>query len=77
VAPKPKGSVQRSAAFARGGDDRMVKPQAAGPIKAGQTGKAQTPAPGKRAAAGGPPIRRGASSVPVKAGHTAPPRKGR
>jgi hypothetical protein len=76
IVPKTKKGLERSGAFARGGNTPMIKPQAAGPAKPAITGKAQTAAPGKRAAAGGPPIRAASSSKPAAAGHTGP-RKGR
>ena len=67
--------------FAKGGSgaaNKMMGAQSAGKAKPGVTGKAQTPAPGKRVATGGPKMARDASlSVPAKASHTAPPRKGR
>ena len=55
----------------------MFKPQAAGQAKAGQTGKAQTAAPGAKRATGGPRLTGVSLSTPAKAGHTASPRKGR
>jgi hypothetical protein len=70
---KTKPGFQRAATFARGGNTPMHKPQAAGPIKAGQTGKAQTVAPGRQRASGGPPTRAAASSSkPAAAGRTGP-----
>jgi hypothetical protein len=48
-----KKDRQGGAVFAKGGKAHMVKPQAAGPDKPGNTGKDQTPAPGARAAKGG------------------------
>jgi hypothetical protein len=70
--PKPQHGV----IFARGGSgpaNRMVREQAAGPAKAGITGKKQTPAPGAKQASGGPKTPRGVSAaVPASAGHTAP-----
>src|SRR4029077_8190586 len=41
---------ERGAAFARGGNDPMLPKQAAGPMRAGQTGKQQNAAPGAKAA---------------------------
>ena len=40
MTPKSKKSVQRSAAFAEGGPNKMMKPQAAGPQKPGTTAHA-------------------------------------
>jgi hypothetical protein len=48
-----KKDSQRGAALAKGGKAHMVKPQAAGPDKPGNTGKDQSAAPGARAAKGG------------------------
>jgi hypothetical protein len=77
VKPK-KSSVQRGAAYAEGGSTRMLKQQAAGPMKAGQTGKQPNPAPGERAASGGSRTSSAPSlAVPAKAGRTAPATKGR
>jgi hypothetical protein len=74
--PKPKKEAMHRVTFAKGGDDRMVKPQAANPQKPGGTAHAvKGGAPGKRAAAGGPPIRGASVSSPAKAGRTGP-RKG-
>jgi hypothetical protein len=75
--PKPKQDVVAGKIYAEGGSGKMVRPQAAGPAKAGITGKIQSPAPGKRAAAGGPKTHGVAVSTPAKAGHTSPTRKGR
>ena len=50
---KSKKDVERERQFAKGGSAKMVKPQAAGPSRSGQTGKAQTAAPGARSAKGG------------------------
>jgi hypothetical protein len=76
--PKQKSS-ERDVSFAKGGPNKMMKPQAAGPQKPGVTAHAvKDGAPGKRAATGGPKTGRDASlSAPAKASHTAPPRKGR
>ena len=70
-APPPRG-----AAFAKGGQDKMFKPQAAGPAKHAVTGKARTAAPGAKRAAGGPPMRGAAASRPAAAGRTSPVKKG-
>jgi hypothetical protein len=78
MTPRPKKSVERSTTFARGGNDRMLPKQAAGPMKAGQTGKQPNPAPGRRAASGGSRTSSAPSlAVPAKAGRTAPATKGR
>jgi hypothetical protein len=74
---KTKPSFQRKAAFAKGGKTPMFSKQAAGPDRPGNTGKDQSAAPGKRAAAGGPPTRGIALSKSAAAGRTAPPTKGR
>src|SRR5262245_21332913 len=65
-----KRESQRGTTFARGGNDRMFKEQAAGPAKPGQTGKNQSPAPGARAARGGPKVHAGGRSVPASPGST-------
>jgi len=74
-----KQKSERDVSFAKGGSTRMMKPQAAGPQRPGVTAHAvKDGAPGKRAATGGPKTARDVSlSVPAKASHTAPPRKGR
>ncbi len=75
---KPKQSSEHRAAFATGGKTRMLSPQAAGPQKPGVTAHAVKGAvPGPQRASGGPSERGSSSSTPAKAGHTAPPRKGR
>jgi hypothetical protein len=74
---KTKPGFQRVAAFAKGGNTPMHKPQVAGPAKPAITGKAQTAVPGKRVAAGGPPTRGASLLKPVTPGHTAPLKKGR
>jgi hypothetical protein len=74
--PSPKTSVQHRGTFAKGGTGHMIKAQSAGPAKPAMTGKAQTPAPGKRSASGGPRLPRGTSAAPAKSGHTAPVTKG-
>jgi hypothetical protein len=56
----------------------MLRKQVAGPQKPAATGHAvKGAAPGSKRAIGGAPMRGLASSVPAKAGHTAPPVKGR
>jgi hypothetical protein len=58
VRSTPKIDRERdTGTFAKGGEGRanhMVKPQAAGPAKPGRVGKVETPAPGAKAAKGGP-----------------------
>jgi hypothetical protein len=73
--PKSKKEAEHPASFGRGGPGHMFSKQAAGPARPGVTGKTQNKAPGKRAAAGGPPIRGVSSALPAKAGRTGP-RKG-
>jgi hypothetical protein len=75
--PSPKVDKQRGARYAQGGGDKMFKPQSAGPQKPGITGKNQTPAPGAKAARGGPRTTGHSVSAPAKAGHTAPSGKDR
>jgi hypothetical protein len=82
--PMPKPSVNQSkrdrqhdAAFAKAGNTKMHKPQAAGLAKSGQTGKAQTPAPGAKRASGGPRTTGYSLALPAVGGHTAPIHKGR
>jgi hypothetical protein len=61
--------------FAQGGKgspNKMFGQQSAGKAAPGHSGKIPTPAPGKRAAAGGPALGRDARSMPAKAAHTAP-----
>jgi hypothetical protein len=77
MSPRPKGSVQHGAAFAKGGKTKMFGKQAAGPDRPGNTGKDQSAAPGAKAAKGGPHLSRSAVSLLAKAGRTAPPTKGR
>jgi len=78
---KPRSKAERLAdtSYAEGGTGKMAKPQAAGPVKPGRTGKIQSPAPGPQRAAGGGKTPRAVSlAVPAKAGRTAPVReKGR
>jgi hypothetical protein len=73
--PKPsvnasKHDRQRDAAFTKGGDDRMFKKQAAGPAKAGQTGKNESAAPGAKATKGGPKSKAPGRALPAKGGRT-------
>jgi hypothetical protein len=77
---KSKQLSEHGKAFAKGGKgipNKMFAPQAAGKAASGVTGKIQGSAPGKRAAAGGPPIRGVSLSKPAAAGRTAPPTKGK
>jgi hypothetical protein len=74
--PKKK-STQRAVDFAEGGSRKMFSKQAAGPDKPGNTGKDQSPAPGARAAKGGPKNRGYGLALPAVGGHTAPMHKGR
>ena len=74
---KAKKSAMRDVAYARGGADRMFREQSAGKARPGITGKVQTPAPGAKAASGGPKTRGVSVVVPAVPGKTAPPRKGR
>jgi hypothetical protein len=69
---RPKKLAQHPTTFAKGGSGHAFRKQAAGPAKAGQTGKQQTAAPGAKRAAGGPPLPGVATSVPAKPGHTGP-----
>jgi hypothetical protein len=48
-----KKESQAPRAYAKGGATKMFREQAAGPAKSGQTGKAQTSAPGAKGARGG------------------------
>jgi hypothetical protein len=48
-----KKESQAPRTFAKGGATKMFREQAAGPVKSGQTGKAQTSAPGAKGARGG------------------------
>jgi hypothetical protein len=66
---------ERATPYARGGSTKMFPKQAAGPAKPAITGKAQTVAPGRKSAVGGPPTRGVSSALPAKAGRTGP-RKG-
>ena len=77
VTPKSKREFERPAAFAKGGSDRMFKQQAAGPAAPARTGKAQSTAPGARAASGGAPQRGHSTAAPAKPGHSGPARKER
>ena len=66
------------ASFAKGGKDKMFKPQAAGAAAPARTGKIQSPAPGAKSAAGGPQQRGHSKSTPALAGHSGPgPKKER
>lgn len=66
-----KRAEQHGKTFAAGGKTHMAKPQAAGPVRPGVSGKSQTAAPGGRAAAGGPPIPpRVSKARPAKGGVT-------
>jgi hypothetical protein len=68
---RSKAERLRDASFAEGGSTRMIRQQAAGPAKAGITGKPQNVAPGQKRAAGGPKTPRGVSlSTPAKPGRT-------
>jgi hypothetical protein len=75
--PKPKRSIQRDTDFAEGGNTKMHRQQAAGPITPARTGKIQNAAPGKRAATGGPRTKGYSLALPAQPGHTAPIHKGR
>jgi len=75
-APETKKSVQRGAAYAEGGEDKMFKPQAANPRRPGRTAHAvKSAAPGSKRAVGGGPTPRavGGVSVPAAAGQTGAP----
>jgi hypothetical protein len=63
-----KPTAQRGATYARGGSTRMFKPQAAGPDRAGNTGKDQTAAPGAKGPTGGTARFTPSKAVPAKAG---------
>ena len=65
-----RGTQVRNTQFGKGGSARMFKQQAAGPAKAGQTGKNQTSAPGAKAAKGGPKSKVPGRSVTAKGGAT-------
>jgi hypothetical protein len=69
--------AQRRITFGKGGSTKMFGKQAAGTDKPGNTGKDQSPAPGAKRAVGGHRTTGHSLSMPAKAGHTAPPRKGR
>jgi hypothetical protein len=64
------GTQVRNTQFGKGGSARMFKQQAAGPAKAGQTGKNESAAPGAKAAKGGPKSKVPDRSVPAKGGAT-------
>jgi hypothetical protein len=68
-----KKDRQRPAALARGGKDKMFGEQSAGPARSGQTGKAQTAAPGAKGARGGATkMAAFTPAKPAKAGITGP-----
>lgn len=75
AAPKSKQQSERDKTFAKGGQTRMLPKQSAGPQKPGGTAHAVNP--GSKRAAGGPKQHGVSLSRPAKAGHTAPPVKGR
>lgn len=75
--PKPKQKSERDVQFAKGGNTPMHSKQAAGAAKGGHSGKVQSPAPGAKAASGGPRTSGLSLSTPAKAGHTSQIRKGR
>jgi hypothetical protein len=80
VKPSKTKSAQHLIEFAEGGrgqTNKMFKPQAAGPVKPAITGKIQTPAPGARAAKGGPKNQGYGLALPAVGGHTAPVRLGK
>jgi hypothetical protein len=60
----PKSFTQRIAPYAKSGTTRMHAQQAAGPARAGRTGKIQNVAPGAKRAAGGPRTSGRSSSIP-------------
>jgi hypothetical protein len=71
MAPKTKTSVQHGAAYARGGQTKMAKPQAAGPQKPGGTAHAvKGGAPGAKAARGGGHAPVPGRSLSAKGGRT-------
>jgi hypothetical protein len=63
---------QHAAAFGKGGRTKMLGEQAAGPARAGRTGKVETPAPGAKAARGGKVESKPRSAKPAVAGRTSP-----
>ena len=65
-----RGTQVRNTQFGKGGFARMFKQQAAGPAKAGQTGKNQTSAPSAKAAKGGPKSKVPGRALPAKGGAT-------
>ena len=65
-----RGTQVRNTQFGKGGSARMFKQQAAGPAKRGITGKAESPAPGAKAAKGGPKSKMPDRSVTAKGGAT-------
>jgi hypothetical protein len=71
VTPKAKPrktSQQHDRTYGEGGTDKMFKPQAAGPVKAGQMGKKQTAAPGAKGPTGGAAKFGPSRAAPAKAG---------
>ncbi len=68
---KSKQESEHNVTFAEGGDTHMFGKQAAGPDKAGNTGKDPTAAPGAKYAEGGSTKMFGYhGSVPAKSGQT-------
>jgi hypothetical protein len=65
-----RGTQIRNTRFGKGGSARMFKQQAAGPAKRGITGKAQSPAPGAKAAKGGGKTELSGRAMPAKRGAT-------
>jgi hypothetical protein len=79
VVPKPKQKSERAAAFAKGGGaNKMFSKQAANSQKPGGTAhNVRGAAPGASSAKGGSRTSGHSMSMPAKASHTAPVRKGR
>jgi hypothetical protein len=69
---RSKQLSEHGTTFAKGGKTAMHRQQAAGPAKPAVTGKAQTAAPGKRAASGGPKTHGVSVSKAAAAGRTGP-----
>jgi hypothetical protein len=67
-----KKDRQHSAQFGKDGKTRMFPEQAAGLVKSGITGKAQTAAPGAQSAKGGNKEMKYVPSKPAKPGITSP-----
>jgi hypothetical protein len=65
-----RGTQVRNTQFGKGASARMFKQQAAGPAKAGQTGKNESVAPEARAAKGGPKSKVPGRALPAKGGAT-------